>query len=502
MNNDKQDWTYRQIAAVFAILVAGLAVRLYQIDAEGLWFDEISSYGFLEAPSLTEFFRLERGLDAAMLPVYFAAEYYWARLVGDSVLALRLLSLLAGMATILMIYLLGRRLYGHWAGCIAALGVAFSKIMIYQSQEIRMYPFVLLFSVVSAYGLVNAVDTGKKRWWACNIIANALAVSTHLFAVLFVGAQFAFLLFSRPRRFRLLATWAAMHVFAEAIALVWFMTTDLDTLDRHIAWIYKPGLQRLFDAYYFVYAGSKLDAMDLVRDLPFGIPVHHLLGIFIVVLAASTAVYSLVTNRRRIAGYLVPMVDDRTLFTLCWLILPPFALFFLTYTVKPCFVERYTLYSSFPLYILAGAAVARLRPSVWRFGVLAALLLVMMGNLVDLARPMRPDWRSAGPMLQQLAQRDATVFSPPGNFQPTIAYYGGFDESRIEMSEDFIDAAVARFGAGEPAAIAFFEVPDLYEAQEVERRLERHGIEARRHQYPGRWDTFVWELGASPGTPP
>jgi uncharacterized membrane protein len=495
LENVEERWTYSHVAVVFGILVAGLAFRLYQIDREPLWYDEISSYGFLEAPTLSEFFELERALDAAMLPVYFTAEYYWAKFTGDSVLAVRLLSLLAGMATILVVYLLGRRLYGHWAGCIAAICVAFSKLMIFQSQEIRVYAFVLLFSVVSAYGLVNATATNKKRWWACTLIANALAVSTHLFAVLFVGAQFVFLLLTRPREIRFLTGWVVFHVVAELIALGWFMTTNFNDLQEHTAWIYTPGLDRLFNSYYFVYAGSKLDAHDLVRHLPLGIPAHHLLGIFLCIAAAAVAGYAFATTRRKVLGYTIPMVDDRMLFLLCWLILPPFTLFFLSYTVRPCFLERYTLYSAFALYLLTGAALTQLPRESIRYSATFLLILVLAGNLVDLERPMRPDWRAAGPALTAIAEADATVYSPPNNYAPTIAYYGGIDPARILDSKDFVDAAVAGYHTGDPVAIAFFEVPGVYEAAEVDDALAAGGIPATRHHYPGRSDVYIWILG-------
>ncbi len=498
MNLDdvKQEWTYRQVAAICAILLVGFALRIYRIDYEPVWYDEISSFEFLDSPTIQQFFQLERQLDSAMLPVYFTTEYYWARLVGDSVLAVRLLSLLSGMATILVMYLLGRRLYGHWAGCTAALCVAFSKLLIYQSQEIRMYAFVLLFAVVSAYGFVNALDTNKKRWWICNFIANALAMSTHLFAVLFIGMQFVFLLVTRPRKFRLLGSWALAHAIVGGFAMAWFLTTDFKTLEDHVAWIYKPGLKRLFDAYYFVYAGSKLDALDLVRHLPLGIPVHYLLGGFLLAVAAFFVLRNVISNRWKVGSHVIPMVDDRTLFVLFWLILPPFTLFFLTYTVKPCFVERYTLYSCFALYLLVGAGVAKLPSAAWRNSALALLLLLMAGNLVDLWRPMRPDWKSARPVLAELADKDATVYSPPNNFEPTLVFYGGVDQSRLEHSEQFIEEAVENARSGQPTAIAFFEVPDLYEARQVDAALKENGLPAKRYHYPGRWDVYIWDLAA------
>ncbi|GMV94164.1 MAG: hypothetical protein AMXMBFR82_39420 [Candidatus Hydrogenedentota bacterium] len=496
--DDNQDrWTGTQIAAVVGILVAGLAVRLYQIDSEALWYDEISSYGFLSAPTLTEFFDQERTLDAAMLPVYFTAEYYWYHLVGESVLAMRLLSLITGMVTIFVVYMIGRRLYGPWAGAVAALCVAFSKLMIYQSQEIRMYAFVLLFCAISAYGLINATATNKKRWWACTLIANALMLGTHLFAVLFVGAQFAYLLLTRPRQIKFLVSWAAFHTVAELLALGWFMTTNFSALQEHMAWIYKPGLGRLFDAYYFVYAGSKLDALDLVRHVPLGIPVHHVLGVALCGAAAAFIMYAFATTRRKVLGQTIPMADDRLLFMLCWLILPPFALFFLTYAVRPCFVERYTLYSCFALYILAGAGIAKLPQGTVRITAVILLVIVMAGNLVDLHRPMRPDWRAAAPVLQELSQDGAAVYSPPNNFKPTIAYYGDLDPDRLFDSEEYLTQALAEARKGNPVGIAIFEVPGIHEAAEVDKGITASGISAIKHHFPGRWDVYVWQLGNS-----
>jgi len=74
-------------------------------------------------------------------------------LFGCSVVACRSLSVLAGVATVPLVALLGAALAGRTAGAVAALLLAFSPLHMYYSQEIRMYSLVTALCALSAWAL-------------------------------------------------------------------------------------------------------------------------------------------------------------------------------------------------------------------------------------------------------------------------------------------------------------------------------------------------------------
>ncbi|MCC6490437.1 MAG: glycosyltransferase family 39 protein [Candidatus Hydrogenedentes bacterium] len=493
--------TLPQWFALFAVLAVALTLRVYRIQTEAMWYDEISSYAHLDAPSLREFLTRERVNDAAMLPLYFTVEYFWANAFGGSVLTVRALSLICGMATLVMLYLLGRHVHGHTAGLVAVLCAAFSKLLIYQSQEIRVYALTMLLALVSCYAFLRALESGKRPWWALYLTANALILVTHLFAVLLVAAQGIYLLLTRYRQVRLWLVWGAVHVLFGAMPLLWMLSTDFDALQRHTEWIPIPNIHRLVWAYYFVYAGSKLDAMDLVRHLPWGIPVHHLLG-----LAMMAAVFWAILHTLKVNLLGPPDAARRfrfssLVFLLLWLVVPPFSLFVISRLGRPCFIERYAVYSCFPLALLAGTAVASVRRPAVKWTALALLTAILAGNMVDLWRPMRPDWRAAQPVLQHLREANAQVFSPKSDFGPAVIYYADAGKMFLNEGPDYIEAALAHAAQGGNAAIAIVEVPGVYNSADVRAALDRGGTQYAEHHYGGRWDVFIWDLSISEGQP-
>ena len=123
----------------------------------------------------------------------------WVGLFGSSEIAVRALSALAGTILVLVIFLLGRRLFGEGVGLIAAFLAALSPFQVYYSQEARMYMFATLLAALSTYALVvvatpHAAAGRARRWrdpalWLAYIIFTTAALYSHYFAATVVLAQ-------------------------------------------------------------------------------------------------------------------------------------------------------------------------------------------------------------------------------------------------------------------------------------------------------------------------
>ena len=204
--------TLLQIASLIALLLVALGVRLYKIESESVWFDECVTYLALEKHlSPMGFFRAEAYYDPATVPVYFGSAYIWYNLGFTSIIGMRVLSLIAGMTTIVVMYAFGRRLFGHIGGMTVALCMTAAKLQIYMSQEIRNYTFTLLFASIAMYALHEAVTTNRKHWWVINVLANGLLCLTHFVAGLLLFAQGVYLIATQWRRFKTIWIWAASH---------------------------------------------------------------------------------------------------------------------------------------------------------------------------------------------------------------------------------------------------------------------------------------------------
>lgn len=480
--------------AFAAVMALALAMRLYRIGTESIWFDECITYMGLHFANPMDFFRHEATHDPTSVPFYYGTAYLWYHLGFTSIVAMRMLSIIAGMAVAAGVYGFGRRLFGHIGGLTAALCVACAKLHVYESQEIRNYTFTLGVALFAMFALYKAAVENDKRWWPVNVAANVLLAYTHLLGAMLLFGQGVYLLLVRPRRIKGTALWTLAHAPFLALIPLWIRVITTANFEHETNWIPRSFKQRAFDAYFYVFAGSKMDAPDLVRTLPFGsVPIPKLLGCAMLIAGAAYAAYCAWAwwrNAETRPGYR----PRHAAFLLVWLFAPPAALY-LVGKVQPCFLERYVLYSSLALYLCVGGAVAALPWRAARYAAFAALALVFAGNTVDMQRPLRYDTASAGNILRVEYAPGERVYSWFDNTQMPIRYYGGVPEDHFIGGEDFAEKAAADAETSGRAWICFHEVPGRFEHGAVEAAIAKHpAVASTKWQYGGRWHMYLYKL--------
>lgn len=90
----------------------------------------------------------------------------------------RVLSALADAATILVVYALGRRLFGRWVGLLAAALLAFTVLHIQLSHFFAVDTVLALFVTLTLYWLVRVAQGGGSREAVLAGISLALAVAS------------------------------------------------------------------------------------------------------------------------------------------------------------------------------------------------------------------------------------------------------------------------------------------------------------------------------------
>jgi uncharacterized membrane protein len=430
--------------ALAAITLIALGLRVWHLGSESAWWDEVASLKYLDAPTLTAFLQNERATDPPMTPVYFTIQYYWSRLVGTSVLRMRLLSVLLGLLTIQMLFMLTRRLYGDTAGLISSLFLALSLLHIYYSQEIRVYALVLLLSLISMYAFIGILEGGRAGCWAMHLAANLLVVFTHLFAILLIATQACFLLVCQRHEKRLTAVWIACHSVIGLFMGAWVLTINTAMLNQAASWMVKPGLREI-GMFWLVFAGGRASNENPATHLPSGMSLDIPLAALLLLLILWFAWKRLVspplkgdlggctdsrTDTIRVlhppespfkGGLAYPLESpfkgglacsdrSRLVLLLMWLVIPPAVLCVVSYAARPCFMYRYVLYSSLPVYMLSSMAVTSMRSLRMRRTVAVVVALLYAYQLSALAAgPFRPDWQSVSRYLETNASPDDSI---------------------------------------------------------------------------------------------
>ena len=145
---------------VFLLILLGLGLRLARLSFQPLWWDEGYSVWFATRP-LAEMVSLTA--QDIHPPLYYALLHGWAALLGTGPAALRLPSIVVGVLTIPLLYLVARRMLSTRAALLAAFLLTINPLHVYYSQEVRMYGLVALLSMGILAAAWRAFDTETRR---------------------------------------------------------------------------------------------------------------------------------------------------------------------------------------------------------------------------------------------------------------------------------------------------------------------------------------------------
>ena len=440
----KADSDRRLGPAFWIVMALALSLRLLRLGRQSFWADEIASVeaGRASLVSLIGWYQVD-----PHPPLFYFLVKLWLA-VGDAEWWLRTISVLAGVLTVAVTWLLGRRLIGRAAATAGALLLTFHPMAIWLSQELRSMALLGFLSVLSVYLLVRYLDEGGRRLRAAYIAATVLMCYTHYYA-LFVLAFEALWVFLERRR-------AAAGPRQTFLSLVWIILLWAPWLP-FFAWQFARGqsfrgyrtvgevLRRT--VYYFTTSHSPwkfetfhpwLDGFYFSDTVLFNRIVAALLLPFAVALAvgAVSAVRNRAPSRVLVWYALVPMVVVLAVSRMVYLFEPKYLI-----GVVPaaCLLLGAGLVRIREWNRAAGVAVAG-----WVFG----LMLLSLFHLYADPSYHRPDWRRYGTMITQRVDRQDAILVYRGDTMPDFRYYYEGDAPIFEILDGSEDEAARLAGPG------------------------------------------------------
>lgn len=332
-----------RIVILFLIIISGSFFRFYKIEKESLWNDELASWERSKQDSLNKVLSLARS--DVHPPGYQILLYFVIKFLGDSEFWLRFPSAIAGIISILFIYLIGKKIYSEWEGLISAGLMAILWFPIYYSQEARVYSLLLLFSMFSFYFWIIVLEKAKDgKIDFLNsfffVLSASITSYLHYFGLLLIILQGTgtFLIFLKSRK---LMFFLLLYTIILILYLPWFPVM-LEHSGREQIWIKKEWvLPTLLYLYHFFNRSKILFISALI--LCFYSFLQNFLKNFI--------------ERKKIKIDL----SFYTIVLIMWLILP----FLLTFTKSlistPVITVRNLVISLPPAYLLLSRAITQLR---------------------------------------------------------------------------------------------------------------------------------------------
>lgn len=204
MNRRIHRW--RLLRSLACIAIAALTLRAVHISGRSIWFDEACCWRMASFP-VREI--IDRGALDRAPPLYYLVLKAWMACVGESVAALRGLSVLWGVLTCVGVYLAAVQAYrlpaagaraarartnARWIGLSSATFAAVSVLHIRWSCEAKMYAQTSALAVLSGWLLLRALAPPKpsgSRWFLYILSAIAFGYS-HNYAPFSLLAQVIF----------------------------------------------------------------------------------------------------------------------------------------------------------------------------------------------------------------------------------------------------------------------------------------------------------------------
>ena len=402
--------------AVAALTVVGLVLRV-ELFGESLLADELSTRWIVSTNGLAGVWSTVH-TDAEITPPLFFVLSWFGDQLYDAPEMVRLPSLVAGLASIPLMYLLGLRTIGRPAATTAAAVVALSPFTIYYSTEARGYAVLILLVALSTLSMLLALDTRSRAWWIVYAVASCGAMYTHYTAAFALLAQLGWLFWAHPeaRRAALIANVAAAIGY-----LPWLsgLLADLDSPTTEILSALSP-----FDTehvrVYLTHAtvGYPYDLVGL-RELPGIAPV--ILFVVGVLLGARGLVASVA---RRGVRPSLEGVDRRIVLVVALAVAVPLGTALVSLVGTNLFSTR-NLAASWPGYALSlGALLVAAGPRL-RYGATACVLVCLTVGALDLAfddSTQRPNFKGLAEYVDEEAGPDDVVIDgavlSPGPYSP------------------------------------------------------------------------------------
>ena len=223
--------------AVGALTLLALGLRAVALD-ESFFGDELFTHLIATRPDLQAVMAGVRSNLEITPPLFFVVAWLFGKL-GDPFVWLRVPSLIAGVATVPLLYALGARTVGRAAGLVAAALFALSPFAIFYASEARAYALMTLLVVLSTLVLLRALETGDRRWWAAFALLQAASMYTHYTAVFVLAAQAGWALVAYPERrvALLVSSGVAALLFAPWVPL---MIDDSNAPNQRIIGAFEP----------------------------------------------------------------------------------------------------------------------------------------------------------------------------------------------------------------------------------------------------------------------
>lgn len=415
-------WQLVSAKATLWLTLAGLflmafALRVYRLGAVDLRGDEAYTVMLWTVRPFSQAW-MELARQEPHPVGAFVLYWGWTGLVGHSVFAVRMLSVLGNLVGMAVFVTLARRLFKQWSlGLVLALLWLINPFFLWHAQDARTYSLLSGLSPLCFYLFLRLTDQPDMtfRKWIPYIIVQTLLLYLHYFELLWLVAQALYLLSLRDHTLlrRAFKAWGVIGLLATPVAVQAYYLVFVSQFQSTI-----------------IEADWRLLFSNFLPTLLFGdntIPLAA--GILLAVLILGGLAYTSIKQK-----------SPRLRLVFLWVVVPPLLLYLVSKWTNPNFLPRYMITIT-PALLIAIIAIVdglrKLRPYLLG-AVTMGLCVISLHEINDYFfndPPKSPNWHTLATYLESRTTRHDVIMS--GSADPALDYYynGPADIYNIPISD-------------------------------------------------------------------
>jgi hypothetical protein len=401
-------WAGLRSERLCILLLCGVALlaRLPFLT-ESLWFDELWSTNVMLSDVPRWLRTMARDVHP---PAYSTLMFAWVHVWGDSEISIRTPPLVAGIGTLVLLYLIARRLGGVGMALVVASMFALSPAAIWYATEARQYSVWVFCTTLAAYALLREHEGRSAAWRRVYGLSLLLAQGMHYYTFFLIVALSVLALVARPR-----TKWILRANLIVAGIFFLYLTFKLIVLPPELNQGRTFGyaeFTRLFGVWFP--QGHTLD-LDLPGPLTEGLKWFYLVVFCLGAVALARHCC------HDAGGWRGPES-----ITLIFLLAPVLGVFGTSCVFQVGYKER-SLLLVLPFYLMVLGLALRTIPIRWAYaGAVVLLLTLASASLFQLyyqddrwtVYKQNPDWRGAAAFIRRVLGEDQTpvrtILASPG----------------------------------------------------------------------------------------
>lgn len=428
--------TRQVVLLLLLILALGSFLRIYDLGAESLWLDE--------ACSIQESAMSIKGIaeHSNQPPLYFIILNFWINLFGTSEVALRSLSAIFGIISILLIYQVGSTLFNSRVGLISGLLSAISSYHIYYSQEARGYSLLLLLSILSYLFFIKILQGDKKWYYPGYFLATLLLGYTHIYGLFIIASQILlfFLFWDKYRAQRVKFAITVGVTIVTLLPLVPLLGGRVVSIAQEGFWIPVPTLGAIWDT-LATFAGSGGGQKFILLTFV----LLAIIGFFSIKMVKRKWNWDEPMQSLSSLGRSIRLESiKQELLLLIWLFVSIVVPFIESKFMTPIYWTRYMIGASPAFYLLVAKGMGNLNRKWLFYPVLIFIILLSSFGLQSYYKnDVKEQWREAADLVELNSMRNDVIIFCASYCQVPFDYYYQGDLTELGIKKDIETGEIA-----------------------------------------------------------